>query len=238
MHIHYFQHAAFEHVGSIRSWCNENGHKITGTKTFETTDFPDLNDINFLIIMGGPQSAVNYQDYPYLEKEVEYIKAAIKTDKLVLGVCLGAQLIAIASGGKAVPSPYKEIGLFPIKLNQDGINDPVFSVFNSSEIDSLHWHNDMAVPPEGFKILASSEGCPIQVFSNGKNIYGLQCHFELTRFGIEDLIKNCLVDFKADGPYIMDPEKIKKLDTVPINLHMNRILEKIIHLNENTLDAA
>ncbi len=233
MHIHYFQHASFEHVGSIRSWCNENGHTISGTKTFETQEFPNLEDIDLLVVMGGPQCAADYKNTPYLKAEIDYIKKAIQAEKIILGVCLGAQLLSIAMGGKSIPSPNKEIGLFPIKLNEDGISDPVFSQFNRIEIETLHWHNDMAIPPKGFKILASSEGCPNQIFSNGKNIYGLQCHFELTKLGIADLIKNCRSDFDMSSPYIIDPDDMLKIDTVPINVYMHRILEALIHLNQN-----
>jgi len=219
-------------VGSIKNWANENGHQMTGTKTFESTDFPDLDEIDFLVIMGGPQSAIDYQDTPYLVEEITYIQKAITANKMIIGVCLGAQLLAIATGGKALKSPHKEIGLFPIKLNEDGLKDPVFSQFNQTKIDTFHWHSDMCIPSTKYKILASTDGCPNQVFSNGKNIYGLQCHFEFTKFGIEDLVKNSIEDFEGNEAYVTTAEKMLAFDTSAVNLNMHRILEAMINLNQ------
>ncbi len=114
MRAHYLQHVPFEGVGSIEPWLKINGYEITNTRLFEETDFPSLKDIDLLVIMGGPMSVSDEGKYPWLVHEKKFIYEAIKSDKAVLGICLGAQLIANVMGARVYQNPLKEIGWFPV----------------------------------------------------------------------------------------------------------------------------
>lgn len=110
MRAHYFQHVPFEGLGSIAPWLAAAGFEITSTRFFVSTELPDLNDIDLLVVMGGPMSVNDEAKLPWLVPEKRFIREAIKAGKPVLGICLGAQLIAGAAGTRIYRNPVKEIG--------------------------------------------------------------------------------------------------------------------------------
>lgn len=124
---------------------------------------------------------------------------------------------------KTEPSPHREIGVFPITLTSDGVNDPVFSQFPET-FAVMHWHNDMPGIPKGAKLLATSAGCPRQAFSIGDRIYGLQCHLEMTQRNILDMITHCESDLISDL-YVDSKEQL-------LNHNLQNINHKIFILLE------
>ena len=114
MRAHYLQHVEFEGLGSIEPWLKAAGYEITNTRLFESAKLPDLKKIDLLIVMGGPMSVNDEDDFPWLVSEKKFIREAINSGKPVLGICLGAQLIASATGARVYRNPIKEIGWFPI----------------------------------------------------------------------------------------------------------------------------
>lgn len=177
--------------------------------------------------MGGPQSPLSIEDAPYLSDEIDLIKQAINQDKLIMGFCLGAQLIGEALGAKTERSPNREVGLYPIELSDAASVDPIFSNF-PKQFDVMHWHSDMPGISKDAVLLASSEGCPRQVVKYGEKIYGFQCHLELTKQLVQGMIENCQSDLKADK-YINTIEQLMAVDYLSINAKLHTILDHIVN---------
>ena len=139
-------------------------------------------------------------------------------------------MIGESLGAKTERSPNKEIGVFPIQLTAEGINDPIFNKLPTS-FDVLHWHNDMPGVPAGSVILAKSEGCPRQVVRYNKRAYGLQCHMEMTTELVKGMIEHCPTDLRP-GQYIQEAEKMLSTDMSKINEKMIFILNQLAMLIE------
>ncbi|NBC03992.1 MAG: amidotransferase [Bacteroidetes bacterium] len=188
MRAHVNQHIAFEGLGSIEVWLKENGYEITKTHFFESTYLPKTDNIDLLIVLGGPMSVNDEEEYPWLISEKEFIRDAIKADIPVLGICLGAQLIASALGSKVYPNPEKEIGWFPV----EGLEPGDSSTFQfQSSFECFHWHGETFDLPPGATLLAKNEVCKNQAFQLGDSVIGLQFHLETTPESAKKLIKNC-----------------------------------------------
>ena len=110
MRAHYLQHVPFEGLGSIETWLQTAGYEITSTQFYESVDLPRVEEIDFLVVMGGPMSVNDEKGYPWFVDEKEFIRSVIESGKPTLGICLGAQLIAHAMGGKVFQNSVKEIG--------------------------------------------------------------------------------------------------------------------------------
>lgn len=131
------------------------------------------------VSMGGPMNVYEEDRYPFLREETDFLKRVVHAGLPVLGVCLGAQMIAKACGARVRKSPQKEIGWFDVFLTSDGRRDALFSGLPET-FRVLQWHEDMFDVPRGGKLLASAAGCPHQSFRY-RNAYGLQFHVEATR---------------------------------------------------------
>ncbi|EKD71593.1 MAG: hypothetical protein ACD_46C00152G0002, partial [uncultured bacterium] len=166
---------------------------------------------------------------PYLRDEIELIKQAIKLNKRVLGICLGAQLIAEALGAKTERSPNREIGMYRVDLLEAANHDPIFKNFPAN-FKVMHWHSDMPRLTDGVELIAKCDGCPRQIFRFGDRIYGFQCHFELTKELVEAMIKDCNDDLKV-GKYVMSPEELMALDYSEINAQMDKVLDYLSSVN-------
>jgi GMP synthase-like glutamine amidotransferase len=188
MRAHYLKHVPFEGLGSIESWLAAAGYEITHSPLYETVEFPDLELIDFLIVMGGPMSVNDEDDYPWLVEEKQYIQKAIQSGKSVLGICLGAQLIASAMGVEVYKNDFKEIGWFPIRGIPSAESD--LFVFPSS-VEVFHWHGETFDLPTGATLIARSEGCKNQAFQLGRSVIGLQFHLETTPESAKEIVANC-----------------------------------------------
>lgn len=207
MKIHYLQHVPFENPGSILDWATSKKHTVTYTKLYENTDFPEMDEFEWLIIMGGPMNIYEEHRYPWLALEKIFIGRAIKENKVVLGLCLGAQLIADVIGGRVIPNQYKEIGWFKVKL-LDGVATPYELSFLPKEPIVFEWHGDTFVDlPEEARLLATNDACKNQAFLYKERVYGFQFHFENTRTIIESLIEHCREDMET-GPYVQSAEEL------------------------------
>ena len=177
MRAHYFQHVPFEGLGTIEPWLKATGYEISHTRFFESTDLPDTKAIDLLVIMGGPMSVNEEDKFPWLVSEKKFIREVIESGKPVLGICLGAQMIASAMGARVFPNPVKEIGWFPIYAVEP-VDGSIFR-FPSTET-VFHWHGETFDLPPGAIRLAKSGGCENQAFQLGKSVIGLQFHLETT----------------------------------------------------------
>lgn len=189
MNIHYFQHVPFEGLGSIREWAEQRGHSLSVTKFHEGDKIPSVEEIDWLIVMGGPMSVHDEEKYPWLKQEKEFIQEAIEKEKTIIGVCLGAQLIADILGAEVYPNQEKEIGWFPVKFT-DHANP--FKSLNKLKPDFtvFHWHGDTFDLPKGSKHLAFSEACRNQAYLYNEKVLGLQYHLETTKDSLLQMISH------------------------------------------------
>lgn len=158
MRAHYFQHVPFEGLGSVQAWLVANGYQITATRFYEFSELPDLEQIDLLVVMGGPMSVNDEAIYPWLVAEKSFIRTAVQSGKRVLGVCLGAQLIASALGARVYPNAQKEIGWFPIQGIASSERVPFCF---PSVIEVFHWHGEtFDLPPAQF---ASPEAAVVKI---------------------------------------------------------------------------
>ncbi len=188
MHAHYLQHVPFESLGSIEPWLRSAGYQITNTRFFLTTELPDLQGIDLLVVMGGPMSVNDEVEFPWLVQEKQFIRNAVESGKSVLGVCLGAQLIASAMGARVFPNRVREIGWFPIE-GGSSVERSTFRFPLSVEV--FHWHGETFDLPSGAVRLARSEGCENQAFQLGRSVIGLQFHLETTPEAAREIVTHC-----------------------------------------------
>ncbi|OPY10106.1 MAG: glutamine amidotransferase [Syntrophaceae bacterium PtaB.Bin095] len=188
MHAHYFQHVPFEGLGNIEPRLRAEGFEVTATRFFASEALPDRSEIDFLVVMGGPMSVQDERRFPWLVTEKNFIRDVIDSGRPVLGICLGAQLIASALGASVYRNPVKEIGWFPIRGIPSG-NRGLFRFPPSMEV--FHWHGETFDLPPGATRLAKSEACENQAFQIGPSVIGLQFHLETTPQSAKALILNC-----------------------------------------------
>ena len=225
MKVHCLQHTSFETPGCIVQWAKENQLDFSITQTYRGEILPEVDDVDLLIVLGGPQSAIELELYPYLKSEVDFIQKIIARNKAVMGICLGAQLIGEALGARTEKSPHPEIGIFPLYVLPEAKHDPVFSKF-PEKLETAHWHSDMPGLIDGMVLLAGSEGCPRQAFRYTDRVYGLQCHFEMMKCSVEKLLTHCKDDL-SPGLYIQEPETFLNADFDLINQYMLIILDHL-----------
>lgn len=227
MRIHFLLHADFEQPSYYKAWAKEKGFHITSTHIHKCETLPSHNEYDLLVSMGGPQSPLKLDHFPYLKDEIQYIKKAIDLDKHVIGVCLGAQLISESYGATTERSPNKEIGVFPLTLTDDGKQDPIFKHFPDT-FPSGHWHNDMPGLPPNAKVLAVSQGCPRQIIRFSPKVMGFQCHLEFDKQSIQFLINICPNDL-SPNKYVQSADVILSQDYAEINNHLKIFLEHFIN---------
>ena len=229
MRAHYLQHVSFEGLGIIEPWLQDAGYEISNTQFFNSTVLPEIENIDFLVVMGGPMSVNDEDDHPWLKDEKEFIKNVIKAGKPVLGICLGAQLIACSMGGEVYSNPEKEIGWFPVEPIQ---SHKSFIFQFPHEVEVFHWHGETFSLPAGAVQIARSAGCENQAFQLGSNVVGLQFHLETTPVSAKEIVENCKNEL-TEGMYIQSEEEILSAAEeryVKTNRLMVSILE---HLHAN-----
>jgi GMP synthase-like glutamine amidotransferase len=205
MRAHCLQHVAFEGLGSIQPWLQEAGYEISYTRFFESAVLPQLEEIDFLIAMGGPMSVNDAVQFPWLSQEKTFIRSAVQAQKPVIGVCLGAQLIASAMGAQVYPNPCKEIGWFPVRAVAMASASPLRVFRFPPEAKVFHWHGETFDLPAGSVHLAASAGCRNQAFQLGPSAIGLQFHLETTPESLRELVTNCRAEL-VPSTYVQPEE--------------------------------
>jgi GMP synthase-like glutamine amidotransferase len=230
MNVHYFQHVPFEGLGSIGPWLKSKSARISVTQFYADTYFPNVRDIDWLIIMGGPMSVNDEQTYPWLQAEKKFIADAIATGKIVLGICLGAQLIASSFRAKVYQNRNREIGWFPIEQVEQRENTNLKYIF-PSHLEVFHWHGETFDLPTHAVHLVRSEGCDNQAFSIGDRVLGLQFHLEATPNTVKSLIEQCQNDLAPDY-YVQSAAEMLSVPSrfLDINSVMDALLEHLYNI--------
>ena len=190
MRVHCLSHVPYEGPGILRDWAEARGWSLTEWPLFENPSLPAIDDIDWLIVMGGPMSVHDTDQLDWLAPETTLIRdllAGIRSgrDAYALGICLGAQLLAEALGGEVTRLAEAEIGWWPIELADEA--GPL--AHWPARFDGFHWHGEGFSLPPGAQSLASSRHCPHQAFSFGERILGLQFHAEMRPAEVELLVR-------------------------------------------------
>jgi GMP synthase (glutamine-hydrolysing) len=180
-----FQHVPYEPLGTLDPLLKESGFRIRYVNFGRDPHVrPSLDRYAALIVLGGPMNADQIDHYPNLQSEVEIIRDAVTRDMSVLGICLGAQLLAKALGGRVMRNAVREIGWHDVELTAEGRSDPVLSTFAPRQ-EVFQWHEDGIELPAGTVHLARSPASSVQAFRHGEHAYGFQFHLEVDSSLIE-----------------------------------------------------
>jgi GMP synthase (glutamine-hydrolysing) len=232
MKIHYLQHVPFEDLGSIHDWANHHTHHVTCTRFYENDSLPKQESFDWLIVMGGPMNIYEDARYPWLSSEKRFIESAIAAGKVVIGICLGAQLLADALGARVYGNAHKEIGWFPIQFTDEARQCPLFTEVPPS-LEVFHWHGDTFDLPQNAVHLAYSEACVQQGFLVNDRILGFQFHLETTPRNAQRLIDHCQAEL-VDAPWIHTADEMlaQAGRFQRVNRVMWQILDRLALLNE------
>lgn len=219
LRVHYLQHVPFEGIGSIRSWLESRGAELSATRLFEQVRFPKPSEFDWLVVMGGPMSVNDEDTHPWLPAEKRFIAEAVAASKRVLGICLGAQLIASALGAKVAPNREREIGWHAIEPAPSGRESAFFPIFQQP-MQVFHWHGETFEIPPGATHLARSAACEHQAFAIGERVLGMQFHLEIGAESAQALVDNCPADL-APGRWVQtasemlrDAERFRRIHRV------------------------
>jgi GMP synthase (glutamine-hydrolysing) len=198
------RHVAFEDLGLLGPLVAACGDGVryhdAGIQPFdaETLLAPDL-----LIVLGGPIGVYERDSYPFIADEVAAIAVRLEADKPMLGICLGAQMMAAALGARVAPGPVKEIGWAPLTLTADG-QKSVLAPLGATPV--LHWHGDNCELPTGCTRLASTPHCPVQAFARTPSQLALQFHLEAEPARFESWLVGHTVELGKAG---VDPRQLR-----------------------------
>lgn len=222
MRVHWLQHADHEDLGCIAPWLAARGAQVTLTRLQAGEVLPDHRDYDSLIVMGGPMNIYEHVAHPWLVAEKRFIREAIDSDRKLLGICLGSQLIADVLGGPVTRNAEPEVGWFEVALNAPGRAHPLFADW-PDRFPAFHWHGDTFAIPPGAQALMTSEACANQGFVWGERVLGLQFHLEVTA-------ADARVWFQHESPaprrYVQDARFIlERLDHFAAN---NRLMLRLL----------
>jgi GMP synthase-like glutamine amidotransferase len=233
MKAHVLQHVSFEDIGSIASWLKSQKVDLSYTRFFADDCLPDCDGLDLVIVLGGPMSANDEATLPWIRLEKEFIRSAIARDIPMIGICLGAQLIASALGARVYKNAHKEIGWFPIEATPR-VED-TFAFPRQCRV--FHWHGETFELPSGAVRLAVSRGCKNQAFQFGRHVIGLQFHLETTPESVRNLVDNCRGEL-IPGEYVQTEKELGQIEDTAY-AEINSLMDSLLfYIMESSLRAS
>lgn len=233
MHIHFIVHEHFESPGACLHWAQDRDYTIGWSRVYAGDPLPaNADGFDMLVVLGGPQSPrTTLAECAYFDTHAEQnlIAQAIAAGRIVIGICLGSQLIGEALGAPVMQSPEKEIGHYPVTLSVEGLRDPNIAHFGPALVVG-HWHNDMPGMTPTATVLAASEGCPRQIVKYGDRVYGFQCHMEFDAEVIERLITHSQEELEAakGRRFIRSVQEMRSWDYREMNQKLWTFLDNLV----------
>lgn len=224
LRVHVLQHVAFEGLGCIAGWLQARQARVTFTRFYESAALPEADAPDLVIVLGGPMSVNDEAQFPWLIREKRFIAELVRHDKPILGICLGAQLIASALGSRVYPNRDPEIGWFPVysRYRRDGVRLP-------GTFEAFHWHGETFDLPATATLLASNAACKHQAFQIGPRIVGLQFHLEVNAASVKTMLAHCRHEIRP-GHFIQSEAQIRQTPAIYyrlVNVAMHRLLEQL-----------
>jgi GMP synthase-like glutamine amidotransferase len=216
--FHFIQHVPFENPAAIADWVEANHYTSSYTYVYEDSSFPSIETFDCLVVMGGPMGVYDEVEFPWLKAEKEFIDQAVFCGKKVIGICLGAQLLANVLGAKVYKNKHKEIGWFPVRLTENGEFHPAFRHVPVQHT-VFQWHGDTFDLPAEAVLLATSEACKNQAFIYDNRVLALQYHLEVKKESVEALLSHCADDL-TPGAYVQVNEDIRNVSRVEANIEL------------------
>lgn len=218
METYIFQHVSFEGPGAILPYLESKGHHVHLVKLYAGDPVPSSLDVDFAVLMGGPMSALEEDKYPFMVEEKQLCRELFAAEKPVLGICLGAQIMANAFFAQIRQNPEKEIGFYPVTFE------------NGFTVNAFHWHGETFDIPEYAESIAYSEACRNQGFKIGRSL-GLQFHLETTEDSLNSLLENGAEELEqalsAKAKYVQSKSQI--LETAKTALpELNAALSELL----------
>lgn len=229
MKVHIIQHDPYVEPGEYLSWAQRKGYQVSFTRCWMFEEVPKEADADMLVVLGGFQRpTTTKEECSYFDSasEQKLIRKYADSGRIVVGVCLGAQLLGDALGAPFGKSPAPEIGPVKARLTEAGRSDPFLKQF-PDVFDAGEWHNDMPGLNADAVVLAESDGCPRQIVRYGKYAYGLQTHMEFNHDIIAAILKNIGGRIRIKGPYIRTEEELLAYDYTDMNLMLDTFLDAL-----------
>ena len=226
MNVHILQHVPFEGIGSMEPWLRMHSANISTTRFYEPWTLPNVDQMDLIIAMGGPMSVNDEAELSWLVEEKQFIRAAIQQGIPVLGICLGAQLIASALGTRVYAGRQREIGWFDI----DAVPHAGDAFAFPKTMTVFHWHGETFDLPAGGVHLARSVACEHQAFQIGPKVIGLQFHLETTPASADAIITHCRNELMADT-FVQTEDVLRAVPSTAytsINALMAEVLEYLV----------
>jgi len=208
MRIAVLQHVPFEGPAALADWAQDRKVELRIHHLYENRPLPALAPSDGLIVLGGPMSVHDEAAHPWLRAEKDFLLAASQAGKPILGICLGAQLLAQLQGAAVRRNPHAEIGWWPIHFTAAALQSSLFKDF-PAELEVMHWHGETFDLPGDSMLLASTDGCVNQGFvSRDGRLLGLQFHLEWDQATARSLLGQCGHELDQPSPYVQSAEQI------------------------------
>jgi GMP synthase-like glutamine amidotransferase len=225
MRIHVIKHEALEGPGAIAPWAAERGHSLAVTELSKGEALPQPADFDALVLMGGSMSVNDEGRYAWLRPEKQLVRDSLAAGKKILGICLGAQMIASALGAPVTRNPEKEIGWFPVEATDAGWEHP-FWLGLPRALPVFHWHGETFGLPPGAVQLLRSAACEQQGYAIGTQALALQCHPEVDAVSVAEMVENGR-DELVEGRWFIQTEEAIRSQTEPL-ARLRPVLQRLL----------